>query len=224
MPADPNVEITHGEILRNKTVSQSPPAHSRCSFSLSFPFSPPLFFILFSSSLPPHPDNCSCSSNETSVLSCKCSCLRWHTVWDCEDFGNPTHPRSTQISLGSSGVAWARELGSWGHCLGLPQEYPPAYLVSRAPGAASKNTRSLSLLSSLMLINAVKKLCTGVATLLPEADTHSGCLICGCSPLPWPFPHSDPSSGEEGKALARLLALPECAGKRGCSYRETRCF
>lgn len=43
LPADPNVKITHGEILRNKTVSHSPPAHRRWGFSLApsffcFPF------------------------------------------------------------------------------------------------------------------------------------------------------------------------------------------
>lgn len=39
LPANPNTEITHGEILRNKTVSRPPPARSQQDFFPSFSLS-----------------------------------------------------------------------------------------------------------------------------------------------------------------------------------------
>lgn len=46
LPANPNTEITHGEILRNKTISRPPPARSQQDFFPSFSLSSSFFLVL----------------------------------------------------------------------------------------------------------------------------------------------------------------------------------
>lgn len=76
-----------------------------------------------------------------------------------------------------------------------------ACLVLCAPGATSKTNHSLSLLSSLLFINAVKKLCTGMLLCclgLTHISAANRCERVSAHPL---LP---------GETLAQLPVLPGC--------------
>lgn len=175
-----------------------------------------LFSFFFFPLLSPLPaDNNSCFSSEIFVLSCSAAALCGPWFEAVKFLGSSPSPR-VQNSLGSSGVARAREPGSWGHCLGVSQEPTPARLVYRAQGVASKTSHSLSPLSSLMFINAVKKPCMGVL-LCRLGLTHVCHLICVREFVPVPSGLALSSLAPRLWRGGRSSCLAVCAP---CAHRE----
>lgn len=105
LPADPNREITHSEILRNKAVSHPPPACSRRGFSPSFSLFPSFFLIFFF----PLTTACVFPEQRLYLPAVRLPCVP--TGWDhevCRTLLSPGAP-------GVPGAGLAEGPGIWGY-------------------------------------------------------------------------------------------------------------